>query len=164
LLIQSIPLALWLACANASTILPNQILQAQWGIWMGVAAIVLSMIVNALMTGLIVVRILKAKQFQVRPELHPQALGEQTLPSLELGSYGGMKYWSVLEIIIESGMALFCIQLIRVVLQVIDILEMTSSDVPLNALVIVIPIHEILNVSSYYNICHCYFLINMVSV
>lgn len=161
MLIQSVPLALWLACANASTILPDQILQAQWGTWMGVAAIVLSMIVNALMTGLIVFRILKVKPFtRVKPELHPSGDPLQTLSSL--GSYSGFKYWSVLSIIIESGMALFCVQLIRVVLQVIDILEMTSSDVPLNALEIVIPIHEILNVStiktsiittSYHGVC-----------
>lgn len=116
---------------------------------MGVAAIVLSMIVNALMTGLIVYKILKVKQFtRVKPELHPSGPGEQTLPSLSMGSYGGMKYWSTLSIIIESGMALFCIQLIRVILQVIVILEMSSSDVPINALEIVIPIHEILNVST----------------
>ena len=87
MLIQSVPLALWLACANASTILPDQILQAQWGTWMGVAAIVLSMIVNALMTGLIVFRILKVKPFQVtrvKPELHPSAAGDplQTLSAL----------------------------------------------------------------------------------
>ena len=132
---------------------------------MGVAAIVLSMIVNALMTGLIVFRILKVKPFQVtrvKPELHPSAAGDPLQTLSALGSYSGFKYWSVLSIIIESGMALFCVQLIRVVLQVIDILEMTSSDVPLNALEIVIPIHEILNVStiktsiittSYHGVC-----------
>lgn len=102
---------------------------------MGVAAIVLSMIVNALATGLIVFRI-----FEVYQEVKPPS-GEQTL-----GSYGGIKYGHVTSIIIESGMALFCIQLIRVVL--IVNFELTGSNIPLNALEIVIPIHEILNVST----------------
>ena len=67
--------------------------------------------------------------------------GERTL-----GNNSGTKYRNIISIIIESGMALFCIQLIRVVL--IVNYEMTGSDVPLNALQIIIPIHEILNVST----------------
>jgi hypothetical protein len=125
------PLALWLACANASQILPNGILQAPWGTWMGVAGIVLSMIVNAYATGLIAFKILKVYR-NVKPTLGT------------LGN-GGIKYRNVISIVIESGMALFCIQLIRVVL--IVNFEMTGSEVPLNALQIVIGIHEILNVS-----------------
>ena len=122
-------LALWLACANASKILPNGIQQAPWGTWMGVASIVLSMIVNAYATGLIAFKILKVYR-NVKPT----------------SGNGGSKFRSVLSVIIESGMALFCIQLIRVVL--IVNFEMTGSDVPLNALEIIIPIHEILNVST----------------
>ena len=96
---------------------------------MGVASIVLSMIVNAYATGLIAFKILKVYR-NVKPT----------------SGNGGSKFRSVLSVIIESGMALFCIQLIRVVL--IVNFEMTGSDVPLNALEIIIPIHEILNVST----------------
>ena len=129
-------LALWLACANASQILPNGILQAPWGTWMGVASIILSMIVNAYATGLIAFKILKVQR----------DVSKSTVTSRTLGNYGGIKYWNVLSIIIESGMVLFCIQLIRVVL--IVNYEITGSEIPLNALEIVIPIHEILNVST----------------
>ena len=123
-------LAFWLACANASQIVPNGILQAPWGTWLGVAGIVMSMIVNAYATGLIAFKILK-----VYRDVKPTS-----------GSHGGIKFRKVLSIVIESGIALFCIQLIRVVL--IINFEMTGSDIPLNALEIVIPIHEILNVST----------------
>ena len=123
-------LAFWLACANASQILPNGILQAPWGTWLGVAGIVMSMIVNAYATGLIAFRIFKMYR-HVNPSL---------------GNHSEIKYRRVLSIIIESGIALFSIQLIRVVLVVN--FEMTGSDVPLNALEIVIAIHEILNVST----------------
>ena len=100
---------------------------------MGVASIVLSMIVNAYATGLIAFKLFKMQR--------------DTKPTLgTLSSSGGIKYRSVISIIIESGVALFCIQLIRVVL--IVNFEMTGSDVPLNALEIVIPIHEIFNVST----------------
>ena len=102
---------------------------------MGVACIVLSMIVNALATGLIAFKILKVFQ-EVKP-----TSGEWTL-----GNNSWIKYRNVISIIIESGMALFCIQFIRVVLVVNFV--MTGSVVPLKALQIIIPIHEIVNVST----------------
>jgi hypothetical protein len=125
--------------------------EAHWGTWMGVTAIILSMIVNALATGLIVYRILKVYR-EVKPTL---TLGEQPL-----GNSGGvnLKYRNVLSIIIESGMTLFCVQLVRVVL--IVYFEVTGSGVSLNALQIIIGIQEILNVSIYYyyNISHCFLI------
>ena len=63
-----------------------------------------SMTVNALVTGLIVYKILK-----VFLEVNP-IFDEQTL-----GSTGGAKLRHVIFVIIESGMALFAIQLIRLV-------------------------------------------------
>ena len=126
---------MWLACANASQIVPYEILEAPWGIWLGVASIVLSMIVNAYATGFIAYRIIKMYH-EMMPTRDPT-----------LGNYGGgIKYRNVISIIIESGMALFCIRLIRVALTVY--FELTGSIVPSNALQIVIGIHEILNVST----------------
>jgi TRAP-type mannitol/chloroaromatic compound transport system permease small subunit len=66
------------------------------------------MAVNALMTGLIVFKILK-----VFLEFKPTSV-ERTLGSLS--STGGSKLRHIIFIIIESGMALFAIQLVRVVL------------------------------------------------
>ena len=63
----------------------------------------LSMAVNALMTAMIVIKILKV-MLEVKPA------------SLTLGSTGGNKLRHLIFIIIESGMALFAIQLVRVVL------------------------------------------------
>ena len=62
-----------------------------------------SMAVNALMTGMIVFRILKATGVQ------PTSI-ERTLGSTE-----GNKFRHIMFIIIESGMALFVIQLVRIV-------------------------------------------------
>ena len=63
-----------------------------------------SMAVNALMTGMIVFRILKATGVE------PTTSVERTLGSTE-----GNKFRHIMFIIIESGMALFAIQLVRVV-------------------------------------------------
>ena len=62
-----------------------------------------SMAVNALMTGMIVFRILKATGV------------EPTSVERTLGSTEGNKFRHIMFIIIESGMALFAIQLVRVV-------------------------------------------------
>ena len=62
-----------------------------------------SMAVNALVTGMIVFRILKA--MGVRP----------TSVERTLGSTEGDKFRHIMFIIIESGMALFVIQLVRIV-------------------------------------------------
>jgi hypothetical protein len=69
------------------------------------------MAVNALMTGLIVFKILK-----VFLEFKPTSV-ERTLGSLS--STGGSKLRHIIFIIIESGMALFAVQLVRVVLNIL---------------------------------------------
>ena len=66
-----------------------------------------SMAVNTLMTGLIVFRILKV--FLV-------VNAASTSVERTLGSTGGTKFQHTIFIIIESGMALFVIQLVRIVL------------------------------------------------
>ena len=63
------------------------------------------MAVNTLTTGLIVFKILKVF-LEVKP----------TSAERTLGSTGGTKLQHIIFIIIESGMALFAIQLVRVVL------------------------------------------------
>jgi hypothetical protein len=79
-----------------------------WGNTLVLTSLALSMVVNALMTGLIVIKILK-----VFLEFKPTSV-ERTLGSLS--STGGSKLRHIIFIIIESGMALFAIQLVRVVL------------------------------------------------
>ena len=69
-----------------------------------------SMAVNALMTGMIVFRILKAT-----------AGVEPTSVERSLGSTKGNKFRHIMFVIIESGMALFAIQLVRFVLEFISV-------------------------------------------
>ena len=94
------------------------------------------MAVNALVTGLIVFKILKVF-------LEVKA----TLTSVEqtLGSTGGTILRHVIFIIIESGMALFAIQLVRVVLFILEESEMLSYNSQ-NSIYLVIGIHQMLNV------------------
>ena len=106
------------------------------------------MLVNALVTGLIVFKILTV--FLEVKQLKPEATSvERTLGSLS--STGGPKLQHIIFIIIESGMVLFAIQLVRVViislveLQAQEGAEQTSQSLSI-ALDIVVIIHEMLNV------------------
>ena len=71
-------------------------------------ALTASMVVNALVTGLIVFKILKVF-LRVNP----------ILVELTLDSTGGRKLRHVIFVIIESGMTLFAIQLIRLVFYIL---------------------------------------------
>ena len=97
------------------------------------------MAVNALVTGLIVFKILK-----VFLEVNP------ILVELTLDSTGGTKLKQVIFVIIESGMALFAVQLIRLVFSFLPV-ELTPNDY-------VIVIQQALNVimRSVYYIYFCF--------
>ena len=84
-----------------------------WGIPMCITGLVVSMAVNALMTGLIVFKILK-----VFLEVNP-VLVELTLDST--GGNTSIKFRHIIFVIIESGMALFTIQLIRIIFNVLPL-------------------------------------------
>ena len=87
------------------------------------------MAVNALVTGLIVFKILKVF-LEVKT----------TVTSVErtLGSTGGTKLRHIIFVIIESGMALFAIQLIRLVF--------ANLNTALNTYNLVVSIHQMFNV------------------
>lgn len=90
------------------------------------------MTVNALVTGLIVFRIFKVcREVKI-------CTGNDL--DLKLGATGGKKLQRVMFVIIESGVALFSIQLARFVLNFV------STDAAINAYQIVPRIHEMLNV------------------
>jgi hypothetical protein len=97
--------------------------------------LVASMAVNALVTGLIVFKILK-----VFLGLKPTSV-ERTL-----GSTGGSKLRHILFIIIESGMALFAIQLVRVVFTALVVQNGSPRLQAWDGLYLVISIHQMLNV------------------
>ena len=105
------------------------------------------MVVNALVTGLIVFKILQV--FLEVKQLKPEATSiERTLGSLS--STGGPKLQRIIFIIIESGMALFAIQLVRIVIISLiylqaDATRQTSRGLAI-ALETVITVHQMLNV------------------
>ena len=82
-----------------------------WPNTLFITGLTVSMAVNALVTGMIVFRILKVT-----------GVSRPTSTSVErsLGSTGGTKFRHIMFIIIESGMSLFAIQLVRVVLAIIS--------------------------------------------
>ena len=105
-----------------------------WGTTIAITGLATSMAVNALVTGLIVFKILK-----VFLEVNP------ILVEMTLDSTGGSKLRHVIFAIIESGMALFAIQLIRLVFTNLPV-ESESALVG-NISNYVIVIHEMFNVS-----------------
>ena len=91
------------------------------------------MAVNTLVTGMIVFRILKVTG--VRP----------TLVERTLGSTGGNNFRHIMFIIIESGMALFAIQLVRVLLAIIPV-SLGQELIIASCNEIVASINQVLNV------------------
>ena len=79
---------------------------------MATTGLATSMAVNTLATGLIVFRILKVF-LEVKP----------TLVERTLGSTGGTKLRHIIFVVIESGMALFVIQLVGLVLSITPVTE-----------------------------------------
>ena len=128
-------LAIWIASATAPlSFVQGQLWVPEWSNILVVAGLTLSMAVNALVTGLIVFRILK-----VFREVKTATVDDQTL-----GVTGGNTLRRVIFIIIESGMALFSIQLTRLV--VIVVMINTNAATVQDAYDLIVCIHDMLNV------------------
>ena len=130
----------------------NQVYTAPWGSTMILTALAASMVVNALVTGLIVLKILI-----VFLEVKATSVG-RTLGSLSSNA-GGSKLRHIIFIIIESGMALFAIQLVRVVLTSLRMLSVgyTAGGIVTTVTIayeFVVVIHQMVNV------CWNYFLLS----
>ena len=125
---------MWMASIGSEVIVQNQIEEAVWGDRLTLTSLVTSMTVNALVTGLIVFKILKVFR---------EIKGVTTSEDKSLGITHGNKLRSVIFIIIESGMALFAIQLARVVITT----QLTVPDNAANyAFQFIGVIHEMVNV------------------
>ena len=81
-----------------------------WGQILTTTSLAISLTVNAVVTGLIVLRIVKVYR-EVRPTPEDRDLG--------VGGENG-RLRSIIFIIIESGMAMFSIQLVRSVLYIVE--------------------------------------------
>jgi len=125
-------LAIWIATATAPLyIFQGKFYTADWGGTLEVAGLALSMTVNALVTGLIVFRIFKAFQ-QVQTRISEDEILGVTGSTLRLVN-------GVVFILIESGMALFAIQLARLVVTIV------TTDAAYAAYYLILGIHEMLN-------------------
>ena len=108
--------------------------EASWGTTLNITSLAMSMTVNALVTGLIVSRIFKVFR-QVKSTLEDQ----------NMGATGGSKLRSIIFVIIESGMALFTIQLVRLVLSSGHLVTRTVDGV-CRALGVIVVTQQMLNV------------------
>ena len=108
---------------------PFDIVTPDWGNPLLMAALTVSIAVNALVMGLIIFRIFKVFR-QVKP----------TSEERNLGASGGRALRRVIFVLIESGMALFSIQLVRLVLTPV------TTNAAYNAYPFVAGIHGMLNV------------------
>ena len=102
-------LALWIVSGTAHmSFVQGQLYVAGWSNTLSIAGLALSMTVNALVTGLIVFRV-----FKVFQEVNSGTADDQIF-----GVTGGSTLRRVIFTIIESGMALFSIQLTRLVVSI----------------------------------------------
>jgi len=123
-------LVIWMAGMGSTFIDQGVIRQHVWGEALVLTGLTASMIVNALVTGLIVFRIFKVKRVST-PE--DKSFGITRRHKLQVRS--------VLFVIIESGMALFAIQLARVAISATQ--GLTNAEY--YAFLFITSIQEILN-------------------
>ena len=146
-----LPLGIWSAGVGATFLVyTERNIQARlWGSIILEISLTISMAVNALVTSLIAYRIFKVlrKVQQV-----------STSAEKYLGVNGGRKYRSIIFVIIESGFALFAIQLVRVILSLPPLLfNSTAIDDAANFIIV---IHQMLNVIIILVIINLYFADN----
>ena len=128
------PLGTWLATAGSSIFVQGQIDQANWGEVMIIISFATTITVNAMVTGLIVFKILRAF-LEYKPPTVEQTLGS-------VSSVEDTKLRHVIFVIIESGMALFAIQLLRFVL----FEQPEDSELATIIYILIIGINQMLNV------------------
>ena len=126
---------MWMASICPFFISQGEINTSTWGSILALASFTTSMTVNALVTGLIVFRI-----FKVFREVKDATTSNKI--SLGVTHAGGRKLRSIIFIIIESGMALFAIQLARLVTFATGL----GTDAEVDVYELIIGIHEMLNV------------------
>ncbi|KAF8815206.1 hypothetical protein BYT27DRAFT_7249401 [Phlegmacium glaucopus] len=122
-------LVIWLIVGSFESILSGQFVEAHWTYGGTLAALAMSMTVNALVTFLIVFKIFRAYR----------EIGS-TSDDQSLGATGGSKIRAVIFIIIESGMILFSVQLARLLASIF-----AATDAGIRSLQMILCIHQMLN-------------------
>jgi hypothetical protein len=111
-----VPSAIWLASIGSASVVKNQLENASWGWVLLSTGFSLSLAVNAIVTGLILFRIVKV-YWEVEPVLYQKMLG----------ATGGSRFRSIILVLIESAFALFAVQVILVVCS--SVTNVTTSEV-----------------------------------
>jgi hypothetical protein len=124
---------MWIAAICPFFIAQGQTNTTTWSNVLSLASFTASMTVNALVTGLIVFRIFKVFR---------NSRGLTTSDEKSLGVTGGGKLRSIIFVIIESGMTLFAIQLLRLVIGATGLVTNAEEDI----YDLILGIHEMLNV------------------
>jgi hypothetical protein len=132
----------WIATFAGQVLGQGRIYLTYWGNILVLTSLTASMTVNALVTGLIVFKI-----FRVFRQVKYTTSSDMK----SLGVTGGRKLCSIIFVIIESGMALFVIQLARLAITATWILTDAESDA---FTLITVGIHEMLNVIISSVICY----------
>ena len=136
--------------ANPIFIVQGTLYVTAWGNILTLTSLAASMTVNALVTGLIVFRIFK---------VFHEVKNVTTSNEQSLGITGGGKLRAIIFIIIESGMALFAIQLARLVITATGLQTEAQNDV----YTFIIGIHAMLNVVISSVIVTLYFTDNVAA-
>ena len=124
---------MWIVASCPYFIVQGTIEAATWSNILILTSLAASMTVNALVTSLIVFRIFKVFR---------EVKNVTTSNEKSLGITGGTKLRSIIFIIIESGMALFAIQLARLVIGATGLVTDTEEDI----YQLISCTHEMLNV------------------
>jgi hypothetical protein len=124
---------MWIAAICPQYIVQGIINTTAWSSMLALASFTVSITMNALVTDLIVFRIFKVFR---------QVKDVTTSNKKSLGVTGRRKLRSIIFIIIESGMALFAIQLLRLAVAATG--QVTNAEQDIYQLVI--GIHQVLNV------------------
>ena len=127
------PLVMWIASTGAAFSAHGGINIIFWGNTLVLTSITASMTVNALVTGLMVFKIFRVFR---------EGKSNTTSDGKHLAPTGGTNLRSIIFVMIESGMALFAIQLGRLVVTATQ--RSTAAEVDISD--IIVGIHEMLNV------------------
>jgi hypothetical protein len=126
---------MWIAGICSQFVAQGQIVVSPWGSILALASFTASMTVNALVTGLIVFAIFKVFR-------EGKSITASNEKFLGVTHAGRRKLRSIIFIIIESGMALFAIQLARLVVAATGL----GTDAEYDIYQLIVGIHEMLDV------------------
>ena len=130
-----------------TTIVQGLVLNAPWVNAVTLTSLALSMAVNILVTGLIVFKVFKAF-LVVRATMTSAERTQALAPGL-----AAAKYRHIIFILIESGMALFSIQLVRVVLYAVQTVQ---SDYAYPSVICINQMFNVIIRSAYYFYFFCF--------